>query len=143
MTGSPRSLRDWRYVAKMASVGFVLGIAGFAFAPRAGPVWTALLCVVVFAAAGVWGCLRGGRIDEVVLAAHKTAWLWGGWAGSVIGVGLVVWGGLRFGGLRFDLPSYSVADAGALATGAAIVVGCQYLFHLLVWSGWWRSKSRE
>lgn len=113
----------------------------------------ALACLaVIWSFAAILVYWRG--LDEVARDAQKTAWLWGGMAGGVIG--LIVLGAptplqpviadaiaaatswLRGGGA--EAPRLGAFGLTAVLLGGMYVLIAQTVGFLIFWAGWWIVK---
>lgn len=143
MSSKPRRrLRDRRDYLAYAGLGGAIGTALVLSAGQVSPVVSGCAVALVALSAGIFACLRGGRVDEFSLSAVKFAWLWGGFAGLAAGLGLAVWALQTGQGVAFDLPSYSAAQARAFAAGIGLVIGLQLTLYLLVLAAFWRRAAR-
>lgn len=146
-----RPIRDWRQFAAIVAVGAAFGLVLPLTIGLAGPVAAGALTALFIFGAGACACVWGGRVDEVMLAAVKTAWMWAGAVGVAVGGGLAVWGFGASGMLGTVLSKAErasrLADLGApetahaVAIGAIAVIAVQSVAFLILWAGWWRSKQ--
>ncbi|OYU13865.1 MAG: hypothetical protein CFE37_13925 [Alphaproteobacteria bacterium PA4] len=138
---SRRRLRDGRDYLLYLGLGVAMG-AALAFATgRVPPVVSGGAVALVTLIAGVAACWRGGRVDEFDLAAVKFAWLWGGFAGLALGLGLAVWGWQAGGGLGLDLARFTSNETRAFAGGIALLIGLQLGLYLIVLALWRRRAA--
>ena len=141
MTQTPhrkRRLRQWADHGRMALIGLALGIAIQISKDQLPPALIGWAVGLLIAGLGLWACLKGPRVDEMSLAGVKFAWLWGGFAGMALGIGLFQWAVLAGEGLGW--PS-APGELRAFAAGIIIVVGGQMLAYLAILAGWWRRKG--
>jgi hypothetical protein len=143
MTSKPRRrLRDQRDYLAYAALGGAIGTALVLSEGRVSPVVSGSAVALVTLGAGIMACLRGGRVDEFSLSAVKFAWLWGGFAGLALGLGLAVWALLTGQGVALDLAGFSAGEARAFAGGIALVIGLQLALYLVVLAAFWRRAAR-
>lgn len=148
-----RPIRDWRQFAALLAAGALFGFVLPLTISFAGPVAAGAITALFIFGGGAGACIWGGRVDEVMLAAVKTAWLWAGAIGVAIGGGLAVWGFGASGMLGSALSKAEraglLADLGgpqsaaAIAIGALAVIAVQSVAFLALWAGWWRSKQQD
>jgi hypothetical protein len=143
MTSKPRRrLRDRRDYLAYAAVGGAIGAALVLGEGRVSPAVSGSAVALVTLGAGVFACRRGGRVDEFSLSAVKFAWLWGGFAGMALGMGLAIWALLTGQGVALDLPRFSADEARAFAGGIALVIALQLVLYLVVLAAFWRRAAR-
>ncbi|WP_156256865.1 hypothetical protein [Sandarakinorhabdus oryzae] len=133
-----RRLRRWTDHAAYLLIGVVIAMGVQLAQGRVAPAVIGWLVGLVMAAAGLWACLKGPRVDEVALAGVKFAWLWGGFAGLALGFGLFQWAVLAGSGIGWPA---SPAELRAFAAGIIIVIGVQLLAYLAILAGWWWRKG--
>ncbi len=96
------------------------------------PNWAILATAAVAGSIGAWASLRyWRRIDEAAREAHKSAWYWGGQAGMVAAMLLVLALYLETGKNGLGL-----FEAG-LMTGVGLAFGLMAIGYLAAWAVWW------
>lgn len=137
MTKSRRRIRTWKDQLPWLAAGALLGGLVAGLEGQVSPALLGWLVGGITGVAGVIGCLKGPRPDELDLAGVKFAWLWGGFAGLALGIGLAVWAVSAGHGLHWPaLP----AEQASFGLGIVLVLGVQ----MLAWGGillWWRWRK--
>ena len=131
-----RRLRRWQDQSWMVLVAIVVAIAIQFAADRVAPPVIGWTVSSFIAAIGLWTCLKGPRVDELALAGLKFAWLWGGFAAMVLGIGLATWAILAG-----PLPAWPSTPAGlaSFSFGIILVLAAQMLAYLAILGIWrWR-----
>jgi hypothetical protein len=134
-----RRLRRWSDHAAMMALGAGIAVLIQVAAPRVPATAIGWAVGLFMAGLGLWACLKGPRVDEMSLAGVKFAWLWGGFAGLAVGLGLFQWAVLAGSGLNWPRQP---AELGAFAAGIIIVIGVQMLAYLAILAAWWWRKNR-
>ncbi|MBU6166304.1 MAG: hypothetical protein KGQ52_09230 [Alphaproteobacteria bacterium] len=119
-------------------LGFGLGVGLQAGGRLLPPAVTAIGLALLLLAAGLWACRLGPRMDEMWLAGAQWAWLWGGFAGIVIGAGLAQWAFVTAAGLHWPA---TLREHGTFAAGILLVLGIQALAYLAFLALWWRRRG--
>lgn len=134
-----RRLRRWSDHGAMLLLGIGLAVLIQFLSRHVAPAFIGWGLGLVMAGLGLWACLKGPRVDELALAGVKFAWLWGGFAGLAVGLGLFQWAVLAGAGIAWpQLPG----ERQAFAAGIIIVIGVQMLAYLAILAGWWWRKNR-
>ncbi len=134
-----RRLRRWSDHAAMMLLGVGIAMVIQVAADRVPPAVIGWVIGLLMAGLGLWACLKGPRVDEMSLAGVKFAWLWGGFAGLAVGLGLFQWAVLAGRGIGWPV---AAGEIRAFGTGVIIVIGVQMLAYLAILAGWWWRKNR-
>ena len=132
----------------MVVVLFVLGLVGgigsgcLSDQPGLGGlIGSGLFLVAVMAATLAVTVWWWRRLDEAAREAHKWAWYWGGSAGMMLGLALVITLATR----DVDLARFLPADAssGDLVVGGMLsILLFQLAGYTLAWGWWWLARMR-
>ncbi|MFN3878316.1 MAG: hypothetical protein ACK4MH_08060 [Brevundimonas sp.] len=132
----------------MVVVLFVLGLVGgigsgfLSDQPGLGGlIGSGLFLVAVMAATLAVTVWWWRRLDEAAREAHKWAWYWGGSAGMMLGLALV----LTLATRDVDLARFLPADAssGDLVVGGMLsILLFQLAGYTLAWGWWWLARMR-
>lgn len=133
-----RRLRQWQDHVRMMLIGVGIAFLIQLGIGRLSPSAMGIGVGVLAAGLGLWACLKGPRVDEMSLAGAKFAWLWGGFAGLALGLGLAVWSVLAGGGLGWPVTPGELRSFGL---GVILIIGTQMLAYLAILAGWWWRKG--
>ncbi|MFN3837275.1 MAG: hypothetical protein ACK4MI_06110 [Brevundimonas sp.] len=106
-----------------------------------GLVGSGAFLVVVMAAALAVSVWWWRRLDEASREAHKWAWYWGGSAGMMLGLALV----LTLATRNVDLGAFVAADTqpiDLIMGGMMSILVFQVVGYTLAWAWWWLARMR-
>lgn len=135
-------------LAGMIALLFVLGLLGgigstfLSYLPGAGGlIGSGLFLVAVMAVALAVTVWWWRRLDEAAREAHKWAWYWGGSAGMMLGLAVV----MTLATCNVDLGGFLSVDTkpiDLIVGGMMSILLFQVVGYTLAWAWWWLARMR-